>query len=60
MAQVEMVANLTVMPTTNSWYTGANIPGKARSFPLFLGGVGPYRQICDYVAAKRYEGFVLS
>jgi cyclohexanone monooxygenase len=60
MAQVEMVANLTVWPSGNSWYTGANIEGKVRSFPIFLGGVGPYRQICDYVAAKGYEGFTLN
>jgi len=60
MQQVAMVANLTVWPTGNSWYTGANIEGKVRSFPIFLGGVGPYRQICDYVAAKGYEGFTLN
>ncbi|HYT38639.1 MAG TPA: NAD(P)/FAD-dependent oxidoreductase [Acidimicrobiia bacterium] len=60
MQQVAMVANLTVWPTGNSWYTGANIEGKVRSFPIFLGGVGPYRQICDYVAAQGYEGFTRS
>jgi cyclohexanone monooxygenase len=59
MDQVEMVANLTVLPSGRSWYTGANIAGKARSFPIFLGGVGTYRQICDDIAAKRYEGFAL-
>jgi cyclohexanone monooxygenase len=60
MAQVEAVASVTVWPTGESWYTGANIPGKARSFPIFLGGVGTYRQICADIAAKRYDGFVLS
>jgi cyclohexanone monooxygenase len=60
MDQVAMVANLTVWPTGDSWYTGANIPGKARSFPIFLGGVGTYRQICEDVAAKGYDGFVLA
>jgi cation diffusion facilitator CzcD-associated flavoprotein CzcO len=60
MAQVAMVANLTVWPTGNSWYTGANIEGKVRSFPIFLGGVGVYRQICDQVASKGYEGFTLN
>jgi cyclohexanone monooxygenase len=59
MAQVAAVASFTVWPTGESWYTGANIPGKARSFPIFLGGVGTYRQICADVAVKRYEGFVL-
>jgi cyclohexanone monooxygenase len=60
MAQVAMVANLTVWPSGNSWYTGANIEGKVRSFPIFLGGVGVYRQICNDVASKGYEGFTLN
>jgi cyclohexanone monooxygenase len=60
MAQVAMVANLTVWPSADSWYTGANIEGKVRSFPIFLGGVGTYRQICDDVASKGYEGFILN
>ena len=60
MAQVEAVASITVWPSGDSWYTGANIEGKARSFPIFLGGVGTYRQICDDVAAKGYEGFALN
>jgi cation diffusion facilitator CzcD-associated flavoprotein CzcO len=60
MAQVDMVAGMTVWPAGDSWYTGANIEGKVRSFPIFLGGVGPYRQICDAVAAQDYEGFALN
>jgi cyclohexanone monooxygenase len=43
-----------------SWYIGANIPGKPRVFMPYLGGVGPYRSRCDEVAAAGYEGFVLS
>lgn len=57
MAQVEAIAAATLFPNTRSWYTGANIPGKPRSFTNFLGGVGPYREICDAIAAKGYEGF---
>ncbi|MEW6473591.1 MAG: NAD(P)/FAD-dependent oxidoreductase [Actinomycetota bacterium] len=60
MAQVAAVAGITVWPSGDSWYTGANIEGKVRSFPIFLGGVGTYRQICDDVAAKGYEGFTLN
>jgi cyclohexanone monooxygenase len=26
----------------------------------YIGGVGPYRERCDEVAAKDYEGFVLA
>jgi cyclohexanone monooxygenase len=36
---------------------GANIPGKPRIFMPYIGGVGAYRQICNEVAAKGYEGF---
>ena len=44
----------------NSWYLGANIPGKPRIFMPYVGGVGTYRETCDRVAANDYEGFVLS
>ena len=43
----------------NSWYNGANIPGKPRVFMPYIGGVGEYRKICDGVAAAGYEGFAL-
>jgi len=43
-----------------SWYIGANIPGKPRVFMPYLGGVGPYRVRCDEVASAGYEGFVLT
>ena len=57
-AHVAEVANASLFPATDSWYLGANIPGKPRVFMPYLGGVGPYRQKCDEVAAKGYEGFV--
>lgn len=41
----------------NSWYVGANVPGKPRVFSLYLGGVGHYRAVCDDVAARDYAGF---
>ena len=41
----------------NSWYMGANIPGKPRVFLPYVGGVGTYRKICDDVVAKGYEDF---
>lgn len=56
-AHVNEVANSTLFPTANSWYLGANIPGKPRVFMPYVGGVGVYRQTCSDVAAKRYEGF---
>jgi cyclohexanone monooxygenase len=39
---------------------GANIPGKPRIFMPYIGGVGAYRQICNDVAAKGYEGFKMT
>jgi cyclohexanone monooxygenase len=59
-AHVDEVANQTLFPLANSWYIGANIPGKPRVFMPYIGGVGAYRQKCDEVAAKGYEGFALS
>jgi cyclohexanone monooxygenase len=57
---VNEVANMTLFPLANSWYTGANIPGKTRIFTPYVGGIPLYRQTCDDVAAKGYEGFALA
>ncbi|MBY7142011.1 NAD(P)/FAD-dependent oxidoreductase [Virgibacillus sp. NKC19-3] len=51
------VADATLFPKTDSWYTGANIAGKPRGFLIYLGGFGTYGQICNKVAASNYEGF---
>ncbi|HLH85135.1 MAG TPA: NAD(P)/FAD-dependent oxidoreductase [Trebonia sp.] len=59
MAHVTDVAYSTLFPLADSWYVGANIPGKPRVFTPYLGGVGPYRARCDEVAATGYEGFAL-
>jgi cyclohexanone monooxygenase len=59
-AHVNEVAYTTLYPTANSWYMGANVPGKPRIFMPYIGGVGSYRQICDDVAAKGYEGFAMT
>jgi cyclohexanone monooxygenase len=56
---VNEVAYKTLYPQANSWYMGANIPGKPRIFMPYIGGVGVYRQICNDIAAKGYEGFEL-
>ncbi len=56
-AHAAEVANATLMPASDTWYTGMNIPGKPRVFMPYLGGVGPYRQRCTEIAAKGYEGF---
>ena len=57
---VNEVAHGTLYPQANSWYMGANIPGKPQIFMPYIGGVGVYRQICNDVAAKGYEGFAMT
>jgi cyclohexanone monooxygenase len=59
-AHVNQVADGTLYPLANSWYVGANIPGKPRVFMPYVGGVGAYRQRCDEISANGYEGFVLT
>ncbi|HYI83962.1 MAG TPA: NAD(P)/FAD-dependent oxidoreductase, partial [Acetobacteraceae bacterium] len=54
------VAQKTLYPSAASWYMGANIPGKPRVFMPYIGGVGVYRETCDEIAAKGYEGFRLA
>jgi len=54
------VANATLYPLANSWYMGANIPGKPRIFMPYVGGVEAYKKRCDTVAAAGYEGFLIS
>jgi cation diffusion facilitator CzcD-associated flavoprotein CzcO/acetyl esterase/lipase len=50
-------ASLTLMPQANSWYMGANVPGKARVFLPYPGGVDRYRIACEEVVARDYLGF---
>jgi cation diffusion facilitator CzcD-associated flavoprotein CzcO/acetyl esterase/lipase len=52
-------AAITLYPVANSWYMGANVPGKPRVFLPYVGGVGNYRTICDEVVARDYLGFTL-
>ncbi|MEQ1781167.1 MAG: NAD(P)/FAD-dependent oxidoreductase [Hyphomonadaceae bacterium] len=59
-AHVNEVADMTLYPQANSWYIGANVPGKPRVFMPYVAGVGVYRQKCDEVAANGYEGFEMS
>lgn len=58
-AHVAEVAERTLMGQANSWYMGANVPGKPRVFLPYIGGVDVYRRHCNKVAAAGYEGFRL-
>jgi cyclohexanone monooxygenase len=57
---VNEVADSTLYPLANSWYVGANIPGKPRIFMPYVGGFAGYKKRCDAVAANGYEGFVIT
>ena len=57
---VNAVADSTLYPLANSWYLGANIPGKPRVFMPYVGGFDAYKRRCDAVAASGYEGFRLT
>ncbi len=57
-AHVNEVADRTLYPKGNSWYLGANTPGKPRVFMPYVGGVPAYRKIVTDVAENGYEGFL--
>ena len=50
-------ADITLMPRANSWYMGANVPGKPRVFLPYAGGCDRYRATCDEVVARGWLGF---
>ncbi len=59
MDHIEEVANQTIRYSCNSWYVGANVPGKKRVFMPYIGGYNVYREKCDEIASKGYIGFNL-
>jgi hypothetical protein len=52
-------AETTLFTKANSWYMGANVPGKPRGFMLFVGGFATYNDICAEVTDAGYQGFDL-
>jgi len=54
------LADTTLFPQADSWYMGANIPGKPKVFMVYVGGCGAYRDIIFEKAANGYEGFKLA
>ena len=55
---VNGVAGFTLFPTCNSWYLGANVPGKTRVF-MPLPGFPTYVEQCERVVDEGYSGFAL-
>ena len=56
---VNQVANSTLFPTCNSWYLGANIPGKPRVFMPYVGGFPTYVNKCNEALTNGFQGFLL-
>lgn len=54
---INAAAQRTLYMSGNSWYLGANVPGKPRVFMPFIGGIADYRRICEDVVAAGYAGF---
>ena len=60
-AEVNRAADATLLPLAgSSWYLGANVPGKPRVFMPYAGGMAHYRTVCDGVAQRGYEGFLMT
>lgn len=55
--EVNDMADQTLYPQTNSWYVGANIPGKPRQFLAHVRG-SQYFDRLQQIADAGYEGFV--
>ena len=56
---VNEAASRTLFPKANSWFLGANIPGKPRVFMPYVAKIGIYRGECQAVADDDYTGFTL-
>ena len=56
--EVQEAAGRTLYQKADSWYMGANIPGKPRVFMIYIGGFDRYKQRCVEQADNDYEGFV--
>ncbi len=56
---VNELAAGTLYDQADSWYVGANVPGKPRVFMAYI-GVASYRRKCREIVEAGYAGFVLA
>ena len=59
-AEMEEMAAKTLYRYADSWYVGANIPGKPRNFMIYIGGFNAYTARCTGQVRQDYDGFVLT
>ena len=58
--EVAMIADNTLYTKANSWYMGANVPGKPRMFMVYIGGFDRYIERCETIVRDGYTGFRFS
>jgi cyclohexanone monooxygenase len=57
-AHLATLASASLLPLADSWYMGANVPGKPRQLLHYL-GLQNYLALCRDSAAHGYSGFAL-
>lgn len=58
--QVNAIAQTTLLAKADSWYVGANVPGKPRVILAYTGGIAAYRSVCSDVLENEFKGFIQS
>jgi cyclohexanone monooxygenase len=58
--EVADLAETTLFTKANSWYMGANVPGKPRVFMMYVGGLDKYVERCETIVSEGYTGFNFS
>ena len=58
--EVADLAETTLYTKANSWYMGANVPGKPRVFMIYVGGFDRYIERCEAIVRAGYTGFRFS
>lgn len=57
-AKIKELSDRTLFAKADSWYLGANIPGKLREFLLYTGGLPSYVRDCND-ALETWKGFTI-
>lgn len=58
--EVANMAEKTLYTKADSWYMGANVPGKPRVFLMYIGGLDRYVERCDAIVRDGYTGFTFT
>jgi cyclohexanone monooxygenase len=58
--RVAQIADSTLLVSANSWYLGANVPGKPRQFMPYAGGMDSFIRDCEDILDRGFDGFRFS